>query len=68
MTLFQPMKTQRLYMRELTLADRESVFKHFADEDVTRFILNQIGGSYEVHFPFIIDTISQFYSGGLIYY
>ncbi|MEI2284114.1 GNAT family N-acetyltransferase [Paenibacillus polysaccharolyticus] len=41
MTLFQPMETQRLYMRELTLADRESVFKHFADENVTRYILNQ---------------------------
>lgn len=38
MTLFQPMETQRLYMRELTLADRESVFEHFADEKVTRFM------------------------------
>ncbi|WP_260984466.1 hypothetical protein [Paenibacillus xylanexedens] len=41
MTLFQPVETQRLYMRELTLADRESAFKHFADENVTPFILNQ---------------------------
>lgn len=41
MTLFQPMEPQRLYMRELTLADRESVFEHFANADVTRYILNQ---------------------------
>lgn len=38
MSIFQPIETKRLYLRELTLADRESVFQHFADLDVTRFM------------------------------
>ncbi|WP_427051027.1 GNAT family N-acetyltransferase [Paenibacillus sp. TC-CSREp1] len=38
MTIFQPIETKRLYLRELTLADRESVFQHFANPNVTRFM------------------------------
>lgn len=37
-TLFQPKEPQGLYMRELTLADRESVFEHVANANVTRFM------------------------------
>jgi [ribosomal protein S5]-alanine N-acetyltransferase len=38
MTHFPNVETERLYLRELTLADRQVVFEHFAEPDVTRFM------------------------------
>ncbi len=38
MTHFPNLETERLYLRELTLADRQVVFEHFAEPDVTRFM------------------------------
>ncbi|WP_326100125.1 GNAT family N-acetyltransferase [Paenibacillus pabuli] len=35
---FPEIETERLYIRQLTLADRESVFKHFADPEIARFM------------------------------
>lgn len=38
MTHFPNVEIVRLYLRELTLADRQVVFEHFAEPDVTRFM------------------------------
>ncbi|RPK29599.1 MULTISPECIES: hypothetical protein [Paenibacillus] len=35
---FPNVETERLYLRELTLADRQDVYEHFAEPDVTRFM------------------------------
>lgn len=38
MILFPDIETNRLYLRDLTLLDAESVFKHFSDPKVTQFM------------------------------
>ncbi|WP_373232577.1 GNAT family N-acetyltransferase [Cohnella sp.] len=35
---FPSLETERLNLRILTLQDTEEVFKHFSDEDITRFM------------------------------
>lgn len=34
MTYFPNVESERLYLRELTLADRQVVYEHFAEPDV----------------------------------
>ncbi|MEO2260359.1 hypothetical protein ABGV43_26010 [Paenibacillus amylolyticus] len=38
MTYFPSVETERLNLRELTMADRQVVYEHFAEPDVTRFM------------------------------
>ena len=39
MTHFPNVEIVRLYLRELTLADRQVVYEHFTEPDVTRFMI-----------------------------
>ena len=38
MIYYPEMETERLALRELTLADREAVYNHFSNSEVTRYM------------------------------
>ncbi len=41
MTYFHNIETERLHLRELTIADRKVVYEHFAKPEVTRYMEKQ---------------------------